>query len=141
MDIILHIAEKKLDECYDAAISEYFKRTSAFANIKKKLYKDISKLQLEKSSYIFVLDYGCNTLTSTELAKKISGINLAGFSCIEFIITSDSSIVKDNLNCQSIKYDILTLSTMKLNNNTASVCLAEQIYRAYTINNNISYHK
>lgn len=141
MEIILHIESKKLDKCYDAAINEYFKRISSFANIKKKLYKDISKLQLQKSSYVILTEYGTGSGSSEALAERITRLNLSGYSCIEFIIAKDLTIIKDTLKNQSIDYDCLTLSSMTLKSDIASVCLTEQIYRAYTINNNISYHK
>ncbi|MBQ9200510.1 MAG: 23S rRNA (pseudouridine(1915)-N(3))-methyltransferase RlmH [Lachnospiraceae bacterium] len=131
MDIILHIDEKKLETSYEMALNEYFKRTLPFANIKKILYKDITKLTLHKKSYIFVINYDTDSYTSEELAKRISDISISGCSCIEFIISD--SFLSD--------YEPFTLSSMKLENGIAAVCLAEQIYRAYTIINNISYHK
>ncbi|MBQ9277411.1 MAG: 23S rRNA (pseudouridine(1915)-N(3))-methyltransferase RlmH [Lachnospiraceae bacterium] len=131
MEIILHIDEKKLDKNYESALNEYFKRTLSFANIKKKLYNDIAKLSLQKKSYVFFINYGSDSCTSKELAKKISDISISGYSCIEFII-SDNPLP----DCKPF-----TLSSMRLGNDIAAVCIAEQIYRAYTIINNISYHK
>lgn len=131
MDIILHIEEKKLDTEYEKALDEYIKRTLPFANIKKKLYKDIAKLSVQKKSYVFILNYGTDSCTSEEIAKKITDIGISGYSCIEFIIT-DKPI---------FDYETFNLSSMRLGHNIAAVCLAEQIYRAYTIINNINYHK
>ena len=151
MEIILHIDLRKLDRSYDKAIDEYFKRTSSFTNIKKVLYKDYSKLEFKKSSYRIVVSYGKSTISSVELAKKISDINLMGYSCIEFVITEDKDyfdnlITIDNINDNNgnnsaNNTEILNLTTMHLGTDITAVALAEQIYRAYTINNNISYHK
>ncbi|MBQ8914236.1 MAG: 23S rRNA (pseudouridine(1915)-N(3))-methyltransferase RlmH [Lachnospiraceae bacterium] len=131
MDIILHIEGKKLDTEYEKALNEYIKRTLPFANIKKKLYKDIAKLSVQKKSYVFIINYGTDSCTSEEIAKMITDINISGYSCIEFII-SDKPMSD---------YETFTLSSMHLGNDIAAVCLTEQIYRAYTIINNINYHK
>ena len=141
MEIVLHIELKKIDKSYEAAIGEYFKRISSFSDIKKKLYKDISKLQLQKSSYVFLLEYGTESASSEDLADKINRISLSGYSCIEFIVAAGNTTIIDTLNNTKMDYDAFTFSSMRLNNDIASVCLAEQIYRAFTINNNISYHK
>lgn len=158
MEIILHIDLRKLDKSYDKAIDEYFKRTSSFTDIKKILYKDFSKSEFKKRSYRIVISYGRSTISSVELAKKISDINIMGYSCIEFIITADKDYI-ENLTNNNINnnannsindnneksldnnLEILNLTTMHLGTDITAVALAEQIYRAYTINNNISYHK
>ena len=139
MDIIFHIDIKKLDSTYDKAINEYFKRTSSFTNIKKILYKDFSSIELKKGSYRIAVSNGNKTISSVELAKKISDINLSGYSCIEFLISDNmENIYSMETNDNT---EILHLTTVKLNADIAAVALAEQIYRAYTINNNIRYHK
>lgn len=139
MDIIFHIDIKKLDSTYEKAINEYFKRTSSFTNIKKILYKDFSSIELKKGSYRIAVSYGNKTISSVELAKKISDINLSGYSCIEFLISDNmENIYSMETNDNT---EILHLTTVKLNADIAAVALAEQIYRAYTINNNIRYHK
>lgn len=135
MHIILHIDTRKLDIDYEMAINEYFKRTSAFANISKRLYKDFSKPELKKSSYKFIVIQGKNSPTSYELAQKIDNISLAGYSCIEFLITEKSLNLSDN------DFEFFNLTSMNIGIEPTVTALAEQIYRAYTINNNIIYHK
>ena len=139
MDIILHIDLRKIDSSYDKAIDEYFKRTSSFTNIKKKLYKDFSSIELKKGSYRIAVSYGNKTISSVELAKKISDINLSGYSCIEFLISDNMKNIYNIVTNDNT--EIFYLTTVKLNADIAAVTLAEQIYRAYTINNNINYHK
>ncbi|MBR1815789.1 MAG: 23S rRNA (pseudouridine(1915)-N(3))-methyltransferase RlmH [Lachnospiraceae bacterium] len=151
MQIILHIDTKKIDTDYEHAINEYFKRTSAFANISMKLYKDFMKLSLKDNSFKFVVVSGKASFTSTEFAKKITNIGLNGYSCIEFIISeinlyediyTDKNNTKDKpLDLSDENYEIFNLTSMNIGVEPTATALAEQIYRAYTINNNINYHK
>ncbi|MBQ9607978.1 MAG: 23S rRNA (pseudouridine(1915)-N(3))-methyltransferase RlmH [Lachnospiraceae bacterium] len=146
MQIILHIDLKKFDTDYEQAINEYFKRTSAFADVSKKLYKDFAGLSLKDNSYKFVVVPGKASFTSPELAKKITDISISGYSCIEFIIPDekkhDDKILNNFLKLMSdYSYEIFNLTSFSMCSGPTAVALSEQIYRAYTINNNINYHK
>ena len=151
MQIILHIDIRKLSTDYEQAINEYFKRTSAFANISMKLYKDFTRISLKDNSYKFVVVSGKDSLTSTEFAKKITKISLKGYSCIEFIIiekklyedicTDNNNYTDKTLDLSDENYEIFNLTSMNIGVEPTATALAEQIYRAYTINNNINYHK
>jgi 23S rRNA (pseudouridine1915-N3)-methyltransferase len=85
------------------------------------------------------------TISSTDLADLISNLNLNGFSSINFIILPDRYILLDswkNLNFAKdtdIKY--FAVSSFNLKGDLTAVVLSEQLYRAYTIMNNITYHK
>ena len=146
MQIILHIDKRKLDKDYEQAIGEYVKRISAFATVSMKLYKDFGKLELKDSSYKLLIATGKRTVGSVEFAKKISDIGVAGYSCIEFIIPDEIShpdyvsFISDEL-LSKTDCGRLNLTTIRMGVDATATALVEQIYRAYTINNNISYHK
>lgn len=134
MEIIIHVFSKKIDKDFDAATSEYVKRTSPYCKIKLNRYKKASTPTLSKNSYVFLVNAGEDTLSSNELADKINDICISGYSCIEFIIAD--GLILDDLTTNSFN-----LSSFDMSNELTVVALTEQIYRAYTIQNNITYHK
>ena len=127
MQIILHIDTRKPDKDYERAINEYFKRTSAFANISMKHYKDFTKMSLKDNSYKFVVVSGKDSLTSTEFAKKITKISLNGYSCIEFIIF-DKNLYED-------------ICTDKNNGTDKTLDLSDENYEFFNLNNTFSDDK
>lgn len=133
MEIIIHLNCKKIDKDYSLAIQEYIKRTSPFCKIKLQTYKNYGKLSFNKSSKQYVVLPGSNTISSTDLADNIAQLNLNGYSCIEFVIGHEFSSI-DNI-------DIINISSFSMDSQLLTVVLTEQLYRAYTILNNITYHK
>lgn len=129
MEIIIHVEAKKIDKHMQLAIDEYVKRTSPFCKVNIKQYKDISKVNLKASSKAYNVLPGSSSPTSEGLAKLILDNNLSGISCIEFVINSTQDIEEFNISSFAMSPDLTT------------VVLTEQIYRAYTIMNNITYHK
>ena len=76
-------------------------------------------------------------ISSVELAKKIDNIFLIN-SNITFIIGGSYGIHNDIKKISDFK---LSFSKMTFPHQLFRVILLEQIYRAYKINNNESYHK
>lgn len=136
MEIIIHTNIKKFDTDYKKAFGEYAKRTSPYCKLTIKNYKTISQISLRKSSKKLILNSGKETISSPDLAKLIQDYNLNGFSTIEIIIPSSNEASNFNFD-----YDILQLSSFNISTELSIVVLSEQIYRAYTILNNITYHK
>lgn len=136
MEIIIHTNIKKFDTDYKKAFGEYAKRTSPYCKLTIKNYKTISQISLRKSSKKLILNSGKETISSPDLAKLIQDYNLNGFSTIEIIIPSSNEACNFNFD-----YDILQLSSFNISTELSIVVLSEQIYRAYTILNNITYHK
>ena len=146
------LKEKYLVDC----VKEYVKRISRFCTIniieleEEKLPKnyseaDVSKclvresLKIEKhlQGFVVILDVLGSALDSNEFAKKIDNISLS-YDTITFVIGSSYGI------CQSLKPKanlLLSFSKMTFPHQVFRVMLLEQIYRAFTINNNILYHK
>ena len=146
------LKEKYLVDC----VKEYVKRISRFCTIniieleEEKLPKnyseaDVSKclvresLKIEKhlQGFVVILDVLGSALDSNEFAKKIDNISL-NYDTITFVIGSSYGV------CQSLKPKanlLLSFSKMTFPHQVFRVMLLEQIYRAFTINNNILYHK
>ncbi len=139
MEIVIHISTKKIDTTYKKAIDEYIKRTSPFCRVSIKTYKNINKLSLNKNSEKYIVVPSINTISSTEFATLIQDINLKGISCIEYIITDSTSWVNNSEN--QLLFSDFCISSFDMNIDLTTVVLTEQIYRAYTILNNITYHK
>jgi len=135
MEIIIHVDEKKLDKNMQQAVDEYIKRTSPYCKVIIKCYKDINKISFKASSMVYIITPGCDSPTSPGLAKLIEDNNLNGISCIEFVITNNYNYNKQQ------NYNSFNISSFSMSSQLTSVVLTEQIYRAYTIMNNITYHK
>lgn len=134
MEIIIHLFSRKTDSNLRAAIHEYVKRTSPFCRVSVKRYKKASRPVLSKGSHVYVVKPGQNTLSSPELADTINRLCVSGYSCIEFVIEQGLIVDESNNN-------LFNLSSFHMDNELCAVALSEQIYRAYTILNNITYHK
>lgn len=149
----------KLKEKYwTAAIDEYSKRLGRFCTLKihelpeAKLPKNASAADeakvIEKEGeeilakigdgdYAVALEVEGRLLSSEELAKQIDKVSF-DHSSIDFIIGGSlglSTKVKSRADI-GISFGKITLP-----HQLARVVLLEQIYRAYKINNNETYHK
>ena len=134
------------------AIDEYKKRLSRYTDIeiievKDESYDDIKKVLDQEASkiekyigekdYIITLEIEGKEFSSEEFAKKIDNILIEN-SNITFIIGGSYGLnnkIKDKSNLK------LSFSKMTFPHQLFRVILLEQIYRAYKINNNESYHK
>ncbi|MBQ9791550.1 MAG: 23S rRNA (pseudouridine(1915)-N(3))-methyltransferase RlmH [Clostridia bacterium] len=144
------------DKFYVDACNEYLKRLSKFHLVQvievdeeklPKNYsdKDIQKvkekegLRLEKNfkGYVILLDVKKEMLSSEELATKIEKLTLS-YDTITFVI-GGSFGVSDYIKSK-VDYAI-SFSKMTFPHQLFRVMLLEQIYRATTITNHITYHK
>lgn len=142
------IKEKYLKE----AIAEYQKRLQkytsleiielkdeSFDDIDKTLNKEAEKIKkhISEKDYIITLEIEGKQLDSVEFSKKLENIQLET-SNITFIIGGSyglSSEIKEMSNYH------LSISKMTFPHQLFRVILLEQIYRAFKIKNNESYHK
>lgn len=132
------------------AISEYLKRLSKYtkvdivqvadeANAEKALKVEGEKIlsKIKPDEYVIALDISGERISSIEFAKKIDSV-FNNYSKLTFVIGGSyglSSLVKKRSNY------LLSFSKMTFPHQMFRVILLEQIYRAYKINNNESYHK
>lgn len=141
MEILIHIEKKKLDTEYAKAVAEYVKRLSAFCRVKCIYYKDFSRLTVSASSACFHVVPGKDTISSEEFAAKIEQIGLSGISRIEFIVSKNSFDHFSENNLADSVFPSFSLSGFTMSPDLTTVVLTEQLYRAYTILNHITYHK
>ena len=132
------------------AIAEYLKRLSKYtkidivqvpdeANAEKALKVEGEKIlsKIKPDEYVIALDISGDSISSIDFAKKIDSV-FNNYSKLTFVIGGSyglSSLVKKRSNY------LLSFSKMTFPHQMFRVILLEQIYRAYKINNNESYHK
>ena len=92
---------------------------------------------IKKDSHIICLDLKGKQFTSEEFANKIENISINN-SNITFIIGGSLGISNNVLNISS---ELISFSKMTFPHQLFRTFLLEQIYRAFKINNNESYHK
>ena len=93
---------------------------------------------LKPQDYLISLDLNKKQLTSEEFAKYIEGKLVLGGSTINFVIGGSyglSDALKKRAN------DAISLSNMTFLHQMTRLILLEQIYRAFKINRNETYHK
>ncbi len=145
------IKEKYLKE----AIGEYSKRISRFADLKiielkehvannsseteiqKALKKDAEEIKKHLKGYIVSTVIDGQMLSSSEFSKKIEKISLTS-SDISFIIGASNGLAQEIKNLSNEK---ISFSKMTFPHQLMRVIFLEQLYRAFTITNNIAYHK
>lgn len=139
------------DKFFIDASNEYLKRLSRFCcmNLKEiKEYTNLNNIQQIKQAesqeilksikgYFILLDVKGKQLSSEEFADNIQ--NLSNTSSELTFVIGGSYGVTDEL--KKLANQIISVSKMTFPHRLFRVMLLEQIYRAFTINNNISYHK
>lgn len=140
------------------AISEYSKRLSKFCNLNiielqdEKLppkltdsiiteikNKECSKMIqiIKKDSYIICLDLKGKEFSSEDFSKKIENIALNFNSSITFVIGGTLGLNQEILSLASEK---ICFSKMTFPHQLIRVFLLEQLFRAFKISNNETYH-
>ena len=137
---------------YRDAIEEYKKRLSKYTqleiveimdegltDVKTSLKLEGEKIlkQVNPKDYIITLEIEGTELTSVELAEKLDYIFNTN-SNITFIIGGSYGLSEE---VKKISKYPLSFSKMTFPHQLFRVILLEQIYRAFKINNNESYHK
>ena len=143
------------EKYFKDAISEYQKRLTRFAEVKiielkenapknnsngeilNCLKKDAEEIKKHIKGYPVCLDVKGKLISSEDMAKKISNISLTS-SEISFIIGASNGIDEEIKNLCKEK---ISFSPMTFPHQLMRVIFLEQLYRAFTIINNISYHK
>ena len=148
---LITVGQIKEDYLKDA-ITEYKKRIGKYTNIEIievkdegmvepqkaiKLEGEKIKKQIDEKDYLITLEIEGKELSSLEFAKKIDDIQMES-SNITFIIGGSYGIEEEIKNKARMH---LSFSKMTFPHQLFRVLLLEQIYRAYKINNNESYHK
>jgi len=140
------------------AISEYSKRLSKFCNLNiieladEKLpnklndsvineikNKECTKMiqAIKRDSYIICLDLKGKEFSSEDFSKKIENIALNFNSSITFVIGGTLGLNEEILSLASEK---ICFSKMTFPHQLIRVFLLEQLFRAFKISNNETYH-
>lgn len=137
------------------AIAEYSKRLSRFAQIKivelkenvartnaekdilSALNKDAIEIKKHLSGYCICLDINGKMLDSVSFAKQLGKLSLTN-SEISFVIGASNGLSKE---IKDLCKEKLSFSKMTFPHQLMRVIFLEQLYRAFTILNNIAYHK
>lgn len=158
MNINIICAGKIKEKYFTDAVNEYAKRLSRFVKLNiievpdEKIPENASEKEMETvknkegerilsklppSSFIVTLCIEGKELSSVDLARKIADISMTS-SSISFIIGGSLGL-SDEVKARSRLR--LSFGRMTLPHQLMRVVLAEQLYRAFKINNNESYHK
>ena len=137
----------KLKETYlKEVVSDYLKRINKYHKIEIIELKDENDLEVEKNhllnyitnrDYVITMDIEGNCLDSVSFAKKLDSVFIES-SSIVFVIGSSLGLHEDIK--KRANYS-LSFSRMTFPHGLFRGILLEQIYRAFKIINNESYHK
>lgn len=158
MNINVICVGKIKEKYFTDAINEYSKRLSRFAKLNiievadEKIPDNASEKEMEivkqkegerilsklsPTSFTVTLCVEGKELSSTDLAKKIADVSMTS-SNITFIIGGSLGL------CDTVKSRSqlrLSFGRITLPHQLIRVVLLEQLYRAFKINNNETYHK
>jgi 23S rRNA (pseudouridine1915-N3)-methyltransferase len=161
MNVTVLCVGKLKEKYWIDAVAEYTKRLSRFCKltiieVSEKRLPDkaghaeeqavitaesqnlINKLPKSGAFYLIALDVKGKQMASTELAGKISELGLMGKSDITFVIGGSLGLSQELLSKADLK---LSFSKMTFPHQLMRPILLEQIYRAFKINANETYHK
>lgn len=159
INITIICVGKIKEKYFTAAVDEYKKRLGRFCKLEITEVKDDSipenasdaeksavlekegeriKNKLPKGAYIIPLCVEGKPISSETLAEKINTLTVEGVSHIAFIIGGSLGISDEIKNLSAFR---LSFSKMTFPHQLMRVILTEQLYRAFTINNGITYHK
>lgn len=93
---------------------------------------------LKPGSKVIILDEQGKQFSSMEFAKKISDFAVGGDSHLSFVIGGSDGLSKEVLDKADLK---ISFGKMTLPHLMVRSVLAEQLYRAWAINNKHPYHR
>lgn len=140
------------EKFYKEAIQEYEKRLSKYTKLKiievedinlnnetliKQKEAELILKHIENKDYIITMEIEGTELSSIELSKRIQNIETTNPN-IAFIIGGSYGLDEKIKNISNYK---LSFSKLTFPHQLFRVILLEQIYRAFKIKNNESYHK
>lgn len=159
MNIQIVCIGKLKEKYWTEAVAEYSKRLSRFCTLEivelkesrlpdkaseaeEKLVKQEEGREILKAikpgSFVITLEILGKQFDSPQLAEKISQLSLEGKSSIAFVIGGSLGLSEEVSKRADFK---LSFSKMTFPHQMMRVILLEQIYRAFKINRNETYHK
>lgn len=155
MDITIYVNKKKINPLYKKAIAEYIKRLSPYCRLSVVCSPGRIKCGSVKNTAFFNMLIPSQGQTACELSSEdyadlINRLATTGVSKIYYLVGYSESELTDihTIICGGSSYtdntpDIKPFSvcTLSSGDDMTALLLSEQIYRAYTILNHITYHK
>lgn len=127
---IIELDDEKIPQNASSSIEEQVKIAES--------NKILEKLKKYPSSNVLLLDLKGKQYTSEEFAEKIDNIQTYSSSTIIFVIGGSLGMSQELLNYSQ---DKICFSKMTFPHQLIRVFLTEQIFRAFKILNNETYHK
>lgn len=127
----LNIRELKEERLFDKASSA--QEQAVIEKESERLMK-----QLRPGSYVIALDVKGKSVSSEGFAKRLGDLALSGKSDVIFIIGGSLGLSQSLL---SQAKERISFSAMTFPHQMMRVILLEQVYRAFKINHNETYHK
>ena len=161
MNVTILCVGKLKEKYWTDAVDEYTKRLSRFCRLtiievgekrlpdRARMHDEqvvvdsesqslVEKLPNSTSSYIIALDVNGKQMTSPEFAEKLSSLTVDGKSDFVFLIGGSLGLSQELLKRADLR---LSFSKMTFPHQLMRPLLLEQIYRAFKINANETYHK
>lgn len=151
------IALGKIKEKYmKSAIDEFLKRIRPYCSMQiveiqeepvysENLASHAREIEAKKirekigaDAFVVALDIDGVELSSEEFAKKIDALASSGLNSVVFVIGSSTGLDDDFKKSADFR---LSLSRMTFTHQFARLMLLKQLYRAFKILNNETYHK
>lgn len=137
------VLEGKIKEPYfKLGIDEFKKRLTGYTSLKiieTSSILEFIKTNVKQNSYLITLEIEGKALSSPEFAAKIKEIETDGcYNEIIFLIGGSEGLPDEAGNKSNFKFSMSKLTFL---HQEAVFILIEQIYRAYKILNNETYHK
>lgn len=139
------VVGKLKEKFFTEAVNEYVKRISRFAEVKiielaegKSLEAEGEEIIKKLVGTVVVTDVQGTLVSSEEIAKIIKNSALNGKSTISVVIGSSEGL------CDKVKKladHRISFGRVTYPHQLMRVILTEQLYRAMTILNNVTYHK
>lgn len=142
-----------------ALYEEYVKRISLYSKIEtievpdmkipdKVSDKEVEQILLKEGrsvlekiktdDYVILLDLHGKMMSSEQFASHLENVFVRGKSTITFVIGGSLGVSSELVNRADLRFK---MSDLTFPHQIVRVLLAEQIYRAYTIQKGITYHK
>ena len=127
---------RKTEKFYDNAAEEYAKRLGRFCKLQITRVPPGKKV-LQPEGLCVLVQPGERMISSEKLAEEIAAAGLRGVSRVTVLLPGGEEIAGD-WDPQPVK---LGLSPMEMSPGLTLTVVLEQIYRAYKIIHNETYHK
>ncbi|MDR1914708.1 MAG: 23S rRNA (pseudouridine(1915)-N(3))-methyltransferase RlmH [Clostridiales bacterium] len=132
------VPKEKPRSFYNEAAEEYEKRLSRFCRISR-----VTKPRIKTDAdYYIKLSSDGTVISSEDFAQKIQNFERRGADIRRVVFFTDFCDLIKRQQTYNLNFDeSLLLSVIPLSHDAQIVLLLEQIYRAYKIIHNQSYHK